>query len=233
MTNKYCFESYATWAVGTLCRLVQDASGPLRNASPELLARVLHIAALCGNKTLLDTLTRQLISRLLWYDLQPDAILEVAERHRLAKIIGVIFYKRLISMEQVSCDGRLSSRLIFPPRTDIETRMQLLAAQDSLAKLWDRLRVTPPIFYHDGCADPEECREAWVQLWLNAAGSNSLLRHGSADVLGRLKAIMISLRKMLSVTTPMSVPCTLEALESISQARDDIIDGLIDHFVDL
>ncbi|KAF9449117.1 hypothetical protein P691DRAFT_584774 [Macrolepiota fuliginosa MF-IS2] len=235
LTNKYCFESYASWAVGVLCDVVQDVTGPLRGATPKLLARVLHVAALCDHKILLDVLTRHLISRLLWYDMQPDAILEVAERHRLAKIIGVIFYKQLVNMEQpvLWSDNQISSRLVFPSGIGVERRMQLLAAHNSLAKLWDRLRVTPPSLCHDRCTGLEGCREAWTQLWIDATGASSISRHGSADVLGRLKAIMMSLRRVLSGTTSMSVPCTLAALESISQARDDIIDGLIDHFVDL
>ncbi|KXN82424.1 hypothetical protein AN958_02574 [Leucoagaricus sp. SymC.cos] len=227
MTNKYCFESYSSWSIRSLRNLVGDASGPLRNASSEVFAHVLHVAALCDHRPLLDLLTRRLISRLLWTNMRSDVILEVAERHRLAKIIGVIFYKELIGMEHIS-----PSILVFPDGVDAEKRMQLLAAQQSLAKLWDRLRLTPPTFHHDACLNPEKCRVTWVQLWRGATRASSMMRHASADVLGRLKSVVIILRKT-SVTTSMSVPCTLAALESISRARDDIVDGLIDHFVDL
>ncbi len=232
MTNKYRFESCRIWAIETLCNVVQNTAGPLRNASPELLARVLHVAVLCDHKVLLDLVTRRLISRLLWYNTRSDAVLEVAERHRLAKVIGVIFYKQLVSLEQVSYDGRIPNPLMFPPGINVERRMQLVAAQHSLTKLWNRLRITPPSFHHDGCADPDECREMWVQLWMNSTHADILSRHGSADVLGRLKMVMINLRKTLPGIASMSVPCMLSALESISQARDDIIDELIDHFVD-
>lgn len=234
MTNKYRFGSYRIWAIETLCLVLQNPAGPLRQAAPELLARVLHVVARCEHRTLLDLLTRHLISRLLWYNIRSDAILEIAERHRLAKVIGVIFYKQLVALEQVSYDGRIPNPLLFPPGIHVERRMQLVAAQHSLTKLWHRLRVTPPLFHHDdGCVDSEECRRVWVQLWMNGTHADALSRlHGSADVLGRLKMVMINLRKTLSGTASMSVPCTLSALESISQARDDIVDGLIDHFVD-
>ena len=59
---------------------------------------------------------------------------------------------------------------------------------------------------------------------------NEILFHGSADVLGRLKAMMLSLRKSLCGSSGLTLQCKMTALEAITALRDEIIGGLMVHF---
>ncbi|KAF8177005.1 hypothetical protein BJ912DRAFT_692766 [Pholiota molesta] len=91
--------------------------------------------------------------------------------------------------------------------------------------------MTPPTFIDHGCTTHADCLASWTEMWLGAGSASQTLLHGSADVLGRLKTMMILLRKsMRTSTSPITLDCALAALESITATRDDIVSGLMDHF---
>lgn len=231
MTNKYGFSSYEIWAIENIYLLAKNPTGFLRNSSPEVCARVLNVAVLCNSQKLLDRVTHCLTARILWFNMRPGPVLAIAEMYGLHKIMGVAYYRELIDLERVSYDGVMATQLVFPSSLDLERRMRFLAAHHSLVSLWEQLRVTPPSFQADGCAYHIQCIVAWQNIWLDAGNADQTLRCGSADVLGRLKSMMMNLRKTLMENPSMSVQCTLAALEAISSAREDIIDGLLDHFI--
>jgi len=228
LANKYGIVSYETWALERLLELAQI--GVLRSASPELCARALNIAALCDYDTLLDTIIRRLVPRILWSDMNCQAILQVAQDRGLRKVMGVIYYKELIDLENASSENRKANRHIFPTEWPGEKRARFLAAHRSLVNLWESVRTTPPCFFESGCQGHVECLTTWTDLWLAAASSPHTTRHASSDVLGRLKAMMIILKKSMSELHPIALECTLSALESITILRDDITANLMDHF---
>jgi len=234
LTNKYCIASYESWALERILSLAQNPVGFLRHAPPTMCARVLNIAALSNHKRLLDTITHRLIARMLWSDIDRQPILDVAQARGLRKLQGVVYYKELVDLEKMSFDvdgyTSSSSRPVFPPSTSVEKRMRFLAAHHSLVNLWECVRTTPPVFVEHGCASHAECLTAWTDLWVGAAEANQTLRHGSADVLGRLKSMMIVLKKTMMESSYMSLGCVLGALEAITTTRDDIVAGLMDHF---
>ncbi|KIJ96771.1 hypothetical protein K443DRAFT_106741 [Laccaria amethystina LaAM-08-1] len=230
VANKYCFASYESWALDRIFMLAQDPVGFLRNDSPEICSMVLNLAVICDHQGLIDLVTQRLIARILWSSIDHDSILDVARTHGLRKLEGVVYYKQLINLEQASSDGRMTSQPVFSTSMNVEKRMGFLAAHHSLVNLWGHLRTTPPLFHAGGCPSHSSCITAWGQAWTKAGGASQTMRCGSADVLGRLKSMMVILRKNLTETQSMSIPCTLAALEAITITRDDIVSDLMEHF---
>jgi hypothetical protein len=212
--------------------LAQNPNCFLRQASPEICARAMLVASLCNHRHLMDTIVQRLVARMLWSDMNRQPILHVASRLGIPILQGVAYYKDLVDLDRAHQDegGGLS---FLPSIPREEQRLQLFSAYQSLVSLWDRIRLAPPTFEVDDhtCSEHSECIATWTKLWLNAATSDQTAKHGVVDVLGRLKSMMLQLKKaMMESRTSMSLGCTLSALESITAARDDIVDGLIDHF---
>jgi hypothetical protein len=233
LTNKYCFSSFESWVIERIYVLAQEPTGPLRYASPEVCARMLNVAVLCNHRQLQDLVTQHLISRILWYNTLPDPVIDIAETHGLRTLQGVGYYRQLIGMEAVSTDGRHIIQPRFPSTMNTEKRMRFLAAHHSLLNVWDQLRTSPPDIRADGCPTHGECSAMWQHMWLEAGAANESLRCGSADVLGRLKSVMIGLRKSMADTPCMALQCKMAALEAITDTRDNIIGGLMDHFMEV
>ncbi|KAF8885681.1 hypothetical protein CPB84DRAFT_1685331 [Gymnopilus junonius] len=231
LTHKYCIASFEKWALDRLFSLAQDPYIFLRRASPEHCARVLKIAALCNYTRILDAVTQQLIPRILWSDMNRQAILRVAESRGLRRIQGVVHYKDLINMEKasISAGQKLSS---YPSCTELrpQTQERLIAAHHSLINLWECVKSFPPHFMEHDCPTHLNCLSTWSDLWLDAAEAQQTERLPTADVLGRLKAMMIILKKATRESETITLGCTLAALESITSFREDIIAGLMDHF---
>ncbi|RDB29327.1 hypothetical protein Hypma_015024 [Hypsizygus marmoreus] len=246
LANKYCFTSFESWITERIYTLAQDLSGPLCSASPELCRRILDVSILCNHKKLQDLVTQHLISRILWYNTQPDAIVDAARQHGLRTLLGVSFYRQLVNMQHLSrksSDGKNSgttaktkintTRTEFPPSMDAEARVRFLAAHHSLLSLWEHVRSTPPSIASvpdTQCTSHAQCELAWQHLWFAAGSLDEALRGGSADILGRLKAMMLGLRKAMSDAPFMTMGCKMAALEAITEVRDEIIAGLAGHF---
>lgn len=229
LTNKYCIASYETWALDRLLTLAQNPVGFLRTSSPEICARALNIAAVCDHQKLLDVIHHRLIPRILWSDVHRQPFLEVVQRHGLTKLQGVIFYKELVDMAKASSEGT-SGRLVFPRSFDVDKRMMFLSAHHSLTSLWECVATAPPPFIDHGCPSHADCLAAWREIWVQAASAHQTLRHNPVDILGRLKAMMIILKKSVRESSEITLGCTLAALEAITLTRDDIIAGLMAHF---
>ncbi|KAF5315189.1 hypothetical protein D9619_006937 [Psilocybe cf. subviscida] len=241
MANKYCMASYESWALDKILTLVHAPMGFLRTAPPELCAHALEVAVLCNHREIIEIICHRLVSRMLWSDVDCRPILAIAEKRGLHKLCGVAYYRALIDPEKASA-GPISvkrsssshSELEFPLGMTIEQRVSNASAYDSLVTLWDRIRAMPPAFPDHGCTAHEDCLSSWAKMWTSAAAAPQVQRHGRADVLGRLKAMMILLKKNLKQdTSRVSLCCTLSAIESITAARDEIVAGLIHHFHDL
>lgn len=210
--------------------LSQNPLGFLRHSPSALCARVLDLAVVCHHQRLLDTVTQRLVSRMLWSDMDREPILRVAENRGLQKLQGVAYYKELIELESSTYDGRGDTRLVLPMSMNAEKRTRFFAAHHSLVNLGESIRMTPPIFIPASCSTHAVCMDTWIDLWRDACVSNQTLRHSSADVLGRMKSMMIYLKKSMIGSNSMTLSCALAALEAIAAARDDVISGLMDHF---
>jgi hypothetical protein len=230
IANKYCFASYEAWAVERIYSMAQESTGPFSKASPDLFARVLNIAGLCNHAPLLDFVSDRLVPRMLWSNMPLEVITEVAERHGIRRLIGISYYRQLISIEQGPCGDRVTSFPIFPPAFNVEQRMRFLAAHHSLLKIWESLRTRPLPFYSNGCSTHADCLATWEKLWFDAGMANESFLFDSADVLGRLKIMMLYLRSAVTVSPSMSLQCTLAALEAITTTRDEVIDKLVTLF---
>jgi len=236
LANKYCIASYESWALERVFSLAQNPNGFLRHAPPETCARALDVAFLCNHDPLVDVIIQRLTARILWSNVNRQPILQVATRLGLTTLQGVIFYRELVDLERTTRDESKTSGLAFLSAiSDEETRIRLFTAYHSLVNLWDRIRTTPPppiVANNDHtCRTHSECLATWTNLWLAVASSDQTLKYASVDVLGRLKSMMIQLKKMtMEDGNGLSLRCTLAALESIASARDDIVAGLIRHF---
>lgn len=229
LSNKYCFVSLEGWVLERIYILSQETVGPLRSASLDVCARMLTVAILCNHRKLLDLITQHLICQILWYNVSSDVITEIAETHGLQVLRGVGYYRQLIDME-FSNDNSDIIKPCIPVTMSLERRMCFLSAHNSLLNIWDRLRKCPPTIFPSLCLSHVECSIHWEHMWFEAVTENETVCGGSADVLGRLKAVMLSLRNLLCNAPGITLQCKLAALEAITALRDEIIDGLMDHF---
>ncbi|KAG6919480.1 hypothetical protein DXG01_005739 [Tephrocybe rancida] len=234
VANKYCLSSLEAWTIERIYSLAQDPSSlfPLHCAPLDICARMLDVAILCDHQKLQSLVTQFLISRTLWYDASPETVLAMAEKHGLRTLVGVCYYRQLISLERSS--SRRSSRVtqtVFPESMDIKRRMSFIAAHNSLLELWESLRAVPPTLLCQGCPSHMECEVTWENMWYSACKMDEMLRPSSADVLGRMKALMLGLRKAMADAPSMTIQCKMAALEAITEARDEVIEGLVTHFM--
>lgn len=234
LANKYCIASYEAWALERILLLAQNPNGFLRQAPPETCARALSIAFMCNHRHLVDIITHKLVARMLWSDMSRQPILQVATKLGLTTLQGVAHYRELVDLERSHPDHQKHPGLAFLSGIQHEEkRLRLFSAYHSILSLWDRIRLTPPSFVPEDhtCSTHSECLITWSKLWVTAASSEQTSKHGIVDILGRLKSMMIQVKKeMMASGTGMSLGCTLSALESITSARDDIVAGLIGHF---
>ncbi|KAK2465419.1 hypothetical protein APHAL10511_002773 [Amanita phalloides] len=232
MSSKYCIASYMSWSVEHIYALTRDANGPLRNAPADICARVLKIAITSNNAKFLEVVIKKLMTRILWHNLAFEPILPIAEAYGLRQLRGICYYRQLIKMERDTPYFRQSgvSQLAVPLTFSMEKRIGFFHAHHSLIDLWERLCSNPPIFDQVGCPSHGLCLDTWTHLWHEAASSPQILRYGPADVLGRLKILMIQLRDAMNEMPSINMQCTLTALETISTIRDKIIADLARYF---
>ncbi|KAF9031445.1 hypothetical protein BJ165DRAFT_1358257 [Panaeolus papilionaceus] len=234
LANKYCITSYEIWAIKRLSVLAQSPTGFLRHEAPELCARALETASLVDDEELLSAIIHRLIPRMLWATIDCKPILAVAKARNIPVLQGIAYYKELLKYERhekwTVWRGAGPSEPQFPEDMDEKTCEELMAAHHSLVRLWEGLRVSAPNFSPDGCADHARCLQSWREMWTSATSSIPTQRHASADVLGRLRATMIVLKKRMYEPHVMPLGCTMAALESIASVRESIVEGLRDHF---
>lgn len=232
MSNKYCIASFKSWSVERLYTLARDSNGPLRNAPAEICARLLKIAITSNHEKLLEVLNKKLMSKILWHDMSSELILPIAEKYGLRQLQGICYYRQLMTMERDAHHFRRSdgSQLAVPLTFSVEKRMRFFHAHHSLVGQWERLCAHPPLFQQATCLSHGLCLDTWVDLWHEVATSTPMLRYGPADVLGKLKTLMICLRKAMNETPSISMQCTLSALETIAMIRDEIITDLMNYF---
>jgi len=232
MSSKYSIASFWAWSVERIYTLARDANGPLRNVPAETCARTLKIAATSGNEKFLEVVIKKLMTRILWHNMSPEPILPIAEKYALRQLRGICYYRQLSTMERDTPYFNQSgvSQLAVPLTFSVEKRIGFFHAHHSLVATWERLRTNPPMFQQAGCQSHGLCLDTWAHLWHEAASSAQMLRYGPADVLGKLKTLMICLRNSMNEMPAISVQCTLTALETISGIRDEIIADLMDYF---
>lgn len=233
LANKYCFSSLEAWITERIHILVQDPTGPLCSATPAVYGQILDIAVLCGHQKLQTLVTQHLISRILWYNTRPEAVVGIAEKHSLQTLLGVCYYRQLVRMERAQQKADAKIHGTQPHDMDTEAGMRSLSAHRSLLSLWEQIRATPPTFHSGGCPCHDECEARWQDMWFEAGQVDEAFRSGSIDILGRLKCVMLGLRKSLSDASFISMQCKLAALEAITDIRDEMIEGLVTHFMEV
>ncbi|KAJ7690345.1 hypothetical protein B0H17DRAFT_1201695 [Mycena rosella] len=229
MANKHSLTSLEARALESLRHFV--LSPYFHSASSTQYCDTLTLAtrSTLGHSLLRD-LSRRLVHRILRQPSSPDlALVRLVEQDpRLRKIQGAIYYRQLVDMER-HLDGRPGMQPTFPPSVDVERRMRFLAAHISLSALSARLCANPPPLPVDDCPSHSACLLAWEAMWTSASSAEMTLL-GSADVLGRLRAMVRVLHGMVAESSTMPVECGLAALEAVGSVREGVIDGLMDHF---
>ncbi|KAG6878334.1 hypothetical protein C0993_008512 [Termitomyces sp. T159_Od127] len=233
VANKYCLSSLEAWTIGRIYSLAKDSTSSLslHSISLDICARILDLAMLCDHRDLQDFVTQILLSRTLWNSASPDVVLGIAEKYGLRTLTGVCYYRQLISFERSTSRRNVCfTQTVFPVSMDPEERMRFLIARYSLLNLWEGIRAVPPALSCQGCPSHMDCEVAWQRMWISACEMDEISRPNSADVLGRMKALMLGLRKAMADTLSMSIQCKMAALEAITETRDEVIEGLITHF---
>ncbi|TFK27557.1 hypothetical protein FA15DRAFT_722923 [Coprinopsis marcescibilis] len=227
LASKYCIESYESWALERICRLVKDAKGFISYESAEICARTLRLAAITGQCEILQLVSQKLISRILWSGLDYGPIREVAETFSLGRLLGVTYYRELVSCgeaEPHSTEERHSA-------SDSGRREAILSASKELLLLWGQIQSIPPRLHVGECLTPEACHSSWKRTWTYASSkAEQDPRICSVDVLGRLRYMMRCAKSKLPAMTSICVPCTMDAFERISAIREQLIDDLLTYF---
>lgn len=179
---------------------------------------------------------RRLSHHILRQSSPPDpALIHLIEHDpRLRKLQGAVYYRQLIDLER-PLPGSPSAQPVFPSGMDVERRMLFLSAHISLSALCARVSSEAPPIPASGCPSHAMCALAWADMWAQAAATCCLQvgsrtppqPEGSADVLGRLRAMTPVLNRMVTEAPTMSVGCGLAALDAVGAL---IIDGLMGHF---
>ncbi|KAJ6622658.1 hypothetical protein B0H10DRAFT_893920 [Mycena sp. CBHHK59/15] len=230
MARKHNLAPLEARAVESLRQFI--LSGYFHSASPTQHCRILNLAV--RHADLLADFSRRLTSHILRRAAPLDPALVLAmEEHALRRPLGAVYYCELVAMER-RLEGRAATQPVFPRALGVERRMRLLAAHSALTALWAHLRACPPPLPPPrGCRAHARCLSAWAGIWgeAAAAAADEAEVLGSADVLGRLRAMAPVLRGMVSETPWMTVECALAALEAVYTLRDQIVEGLVDLFV--
>ncbi|KAJ7464743.1 hypothetical protein B0H11DRAFT_2051043 [Mycena galericulata] len=231
MAQKHNFTVLEARALESLRHFV--LSPYFHSASSAQQCRALRVATQSAQgHDLLRDLSRRLIRQILHNksSLDPALISLVEADAQLCKIRGAVYYRQLVDMER-RLEGRAGMQPVFPTSIDIERRMRFLEAHNALSALSAQLSAHAPPVPSDGCPSHSLCLLSWEKIWARAAVESHAPSLGSADVLGRLRALMLLLKRMVSETPTVSIDCGLAALEAVVTLRDGIIDGLLDHSV--
>ena len=245
IAHKYCLGSYEAWAFSRLLSLADTPKSFIRTASPTLCARALDIAYLSNHPRIFEVIQQRLVARVLWTDMDRTPIRKVAEGRGLDRLRGVVYYRDLVDWEGAALDSALKAKK-GPPKSTCLPPLPLssspsqypsmsshsfLSAHQSLLNLWERTRLQAPIFNTGSCCSSHEsCVAVWERLWVEASGSSRVLSYGSVDVLGRLREMMIQLQKLAPETAGITLGCSLNALESVTALREEIVDEFFGFF---
>ncbi|KAJ7490479.1 hypothetical protein FB451DRAFT_1389265 [Mycena latifolia] len=229
MANKHSLSSLEARALESLRHFVLSPYFHSASSTQHCRALSLAIRSTAGHALLRD-LSRRLIQRIVRHPSPDPALIRLIEQdQRLRTIQGAVYYRQLVDMEQ-HLPGQTAAQPVFPPSMDVERRMRFLAAHISLSALSARLFAAAPPLPPSGCPSHSMCSLAWEDMWAQATATCQSPSLGSADVLGRLRTMAPVLNRMVSEAPTMTVECGLAALEAIGSLRDDIIDGLMNHF---
>ncbi|KAF7348204.1 hypothetical protein MSAN_01773500 [Mycena sanguinolenta] len=183
------------------------------------------------SENLLDDLSRRLIYHILRRKSElahESDFLSLVERDsRLRKVRGAVYYRQLIDVERRP--DNQEPEFEFPPVLAKDMEERCLRAHISLSALSARVCASAPLI--PSC-DRSSHSAAWEEIWASAVAVSETRFMGSVDILGRLRHMMPLLKRMVPAATMMSVGCGLAALEAVVALRHDILDSLLDHFVD-
>ncbi|KAF8962974.1 hypothetical protein BDZ97DRAFT_1662232 [Flammula alnicola] len=122
-----------------------------------------------------------------------------------------------------------SGRLIIT-RTQ---QLKLLAGYYRLTTTWEKLRMTPLHFDHShSCGatwHQQGCTQSWLEFWKEKTRSDSVMNHGLADVLGRLKLVQKDYDRWGSATY-MHHDCRMNAKKAIGDVIKRVEEALPDYF---
>jgi hypothetical protein len=115
-----------------------------------------------------------------------------------------------------------------------EQQLRLLTGYYRLSMLWERLRSTPlPLEHSTSCNatwHQHGCTQCWLEFWKEKTKSDSVLQHGLADVLGRLRAVAKEFGRWGSATY-MHTDCRAIARKMVQDKIKAVEDNLADYFV--
>ncbi|KAI0685619.1 hypothetical protein BC835DRAFT_1383097 [Cytidiella melzeri] len=251
MTNKYSFATTASWAIESLHVVFKE--GTLTNqwnptlCRSSLFRRIIEVALLCDHQELCDFAVNKWIERIYNRTANPLIAMAVADKYGLTKLQGVSYYVALI---ESGPQFELNEDTFGPPEPEDELskedaqqpigltpsqKSRLLSGFFALVNLWDRLRLSAPVFQRpDGCTyHAHGCLGTWQHTWYTVARSDSTAALPLADVVGRLKAMQDALNSDGDITFSLTPGCRRAAMASLKELIKRVENELAQYFQDL
>ncbi|KAI0685802.1 hypothetical protein BC835DRAFT_1289369 [Cytidiella melzeri] len=217
-----------------------------------LVSRLMRLAQLCGHEKLLSTMIsvlRQLMSCSIRY---AHLAMTLADELDLRSLRGIAYFEVMQKSNAVVARGNLrgednhgndidkdarSTLLDSEGRLIVshQQKLRLLTGYYRLSMVWEGLRSTPlPLEHSAACGatwHQHGCTQCWLEFWKEKTKSDSVLQHGLADVLGRLRAVAKEFGRWGSATY-MHTDCRAIARKMIQDKVKIVEDSLADYFVD-
>ncbi|TFK24952.1 hypothetical protein FA15DRAFT_382106 [Coprinopsis marcescibilis] len=206
--------------------LVPKANSPLRTASNVEFLRAMRLAVVHRRHDISGSIQTKWLTRILWHELSPMPAILFADRHEFRGLLSHAYYTHMVEL------GDRLDRGIYSDESSPLNRRQkthLLAGHHSISTYWKHLRVTPPSFPKGPrCKLHKQCTAAWTMRWSVACSRPCSI--AGTDVLRRLRLVEDTLRVDTLLQVCLAPECLVSALNSISQKRMEISNGLHHHF---
>ena len=212
-----------------------------------LVSRLMRLAQLCGHERLLSTMIsvlRQLMSFSIQY---AHLAMTLADELDLRSLRGIAYFEVMQKSNAVVARSAPSASNGEDPAghamidaegrliVSHEQKLRLLTGYYRLSMVWERLRSTPlPLEHSTACGatwHQHGCTQCWLEFWKEKTKSDSVLQHGLADVLGRLREVAKEFNRWGSATY-MHTECRASVRKMIQDKIKMVEDSLADYFVD-
>ncbi|KAI0345959.1 hypothetical protein BDW22DRAFT_1324730 [Trametopsis cervina] len=208
-----------------------------------LVSRLMRLGQLCGHEKLLSTMTG-VLKQLMGFSIQyAHLAMMLADELDLRALRGIAYFEVMqkanaIVAKSVPRDELGDSLLLDAEGRLIvshEQKLRLLTGYYRLSTLWERLRSAPlPLEHSPACGatwHQHGCTQCWLEFWKEKTKSDSVLQHGMADVLSRLRAVAKEFSRWGSATY-MHTDCRIVARKMIQDKIKAVEDSLADYFAD-
>ncbi|KAI0683686.1 hypothetical protein BC835DRAFT_1423086 [Cytidiella melzeri] len=242
---KYHFKSIETWSLDVITEHTSVTATSIASTTmnahsavvttPQaiasngaLVSRLMRLAQLCGHEKLLSTMIsvlRQLMSCSIRY---AHLAMTLADGLDLRSLRGVAYFEVMQKSNAVVARGNSRGEDDHGNDIDKDARSTML---DSEGRLIVSHQQKSRLLTGYSRLSMHGCTQCWLEFWKEKTKSDSVLQHGLADVLGRLRAVAKEFGRWRSATY-MHTDCRAIARKMIQDKVKIVEDSLVDYFAD-